>query len=153
MLIAVAPIPYEAPGVGLCPTRTTNGSSYDALGYVRVIKDGYKIAGGSGYYDPRTSVLTAWFPRQRPLAQVAMTLDLRPDSTGHIQIRTEGRGSIRLHHGIFCAYPEPPPKPSCDYGDGTGCPSPMPPNRGSNPGGRSSSRAPAISNRLVEKLR
>lgn len=130
-LIAVVtvPIEQEAPKVGACPTAKDYGSSYDALGYVRVIKDGYKIAGGEGYYEPHTSVLTAWFPSQRSSAKVVLHLDLRTNASGRIQIHTEGRGSIRLHHGTFCAYPERPPMPSCDY---NGCSSPMPsasPNR------------------------
>lgn len=146
VLLLVAPIEHEARSGELCPTQIANGSSYDALGYVRVIKDGYRIAGGTGYYDPRTSVLTAWFSGQRSMAQVAVTLDLRTNAAVRIRLHTEGRGSIRLHRGAFCAYPESPPKPSCDYG---GCPSPMPSYGGF---GRASLRAAQLTRRFGPKL-
>ena len=106
-LAIAAAVEYQSLNPRQCPG--------DALGYVRAIKDGFLIAGGTARVDPHTGILTAWFPPQRSTAQVAMTLDLRPNAREHVQLRTEGRGSIRLHRGVFCAYPEPPPKPSLDY--------------------------------------
>lgn len=125
VLIAVVYIERGPVNPRYCPTQTVNGVVYDALGYVKVIKDGFLIAGGKGYYDPHTrDALTAWFPPERSSAQVTIRLDMRPDATGHIQIHTEGRGFIRPHRGMFCAYPEPPPKP--EWYPGVPSPSPSP---------------------------
>lgn len=123
VLAAVVYVTHEPFNPQSCPTQTVNGETYGALGYVRVIKDGYRIAGGKGYYDPHTPVLTAWFPPERSSAQVVMTLDLRPSAVSEIQ--TEGRGSVRIHHGVFCAYPEP--RPPTEYYQGVpASPSPSP---------------------------
>lgn len=81
-----------------------------AIGYVRVVKDGYRIANGTGYSDSRTGILTAWFPPKRSSAQVFMTLNLEPVN-GRIQLHAEGRGSIRISHGTFCAFPVETPPP------------------------------------------
>lgn len=94
--LAVIPIQAEPMALHSCPAG--------AIGYVKVIKDGYLIAGGKGYYDHRTSAMTAWFSPNRSVAIVLLKLDMRPDATGHTQIHTEGKGSIRLHHGAFCAF-------------------------------------------------
>jgi hypothetical protein len=96
MLVAAAvPVQVESIDTHYCP--------YEAIGYVRVIKDGYRIAGGEGLYDPRTFVLKAWFP-ERSAPMVAMTLDLRTGGSGRIAIHAEGKGSIRQRHGTFCAF-------------------------------------------------
>ena len=45
-----------------------------------------------------------------------MMLDLKVDAHLHVV----GRGSIRMHHGNFCAFPELAPRPSEDYPDESG---------------------------------
>ena len=50
VLIAVAAVGFEAPSQRYCPAQ--------AIGYIRVVKDGYRIAGGAGRYDPRTGTLS-----------------------------------------------------------------------------------------------
>lgn len=98
MLLAVIPLVEEPINPRYCPLGAA--SAPEVIGYVHVVKDGYRIAGGKGYYDRGTTVLNAWFPSERS-AMVAITLDLRG---GLVRIHTEGKGSIRMHHGIFCAF-------------------------------------------------
>lgn len=87
---------YEAINPRFCPP--------DAIGYLQPIKDGVVVAGGRAKYDPRSGAYIAWFPRDRSTAQVDMTLNFRPNAAGHLELHTEGRGSIRIRRGVFCAF-------------------------------------------------
>lgn len=82
---------------------------HGAIGYLLVVKDGYRIANGIGYYDRSKDVATAWFPKKGPQVLVAMTL--RTSAKGDIQLHTEGRGRILMSRGTFCAYPAETPTP------------------------------------------
>ena len=104
------------------------------MGYVHVVKDGYLVGGGNAKYDTQSGIITAWFPAARRQAQVLMMLDLKVNAHLHVV----GRGSIRMHHGNFCAFPELAPRPSEDY-----------PDESAPPG---SSRATTPKNRFVGSI-
>ena len=101
-------IEYKHPDPQYCPPAIIDDVATGSIGYVQIIKDGYLVAGGKARYDSRSGVLTAWFPSDRYLAFVVMTLKFSPD----LRLHTSGIGSVRMHHGTFCAYPPPRPKDS-----------------------------------------
>jgi hypothetical protein len=88
-----SPVQQEAINPAHCPGG--------AIGYVRVVKDGYRVAGGSGSYDPQSDVVTASFPL-KGRKQVVLTLKLIPFS-----LHTLGVGAVKIKRGTFCAYPLP----------------------------------------------
>jgi hypothetical protein len=99
--VASVHLGYETPVWTYCPT--------EAFGYVRMVKDGIRVARGNATYDQRSETLTAWFPAgRRSDAVVAMTLVMRPNSD--LQIHVGGRGTIRMHRGTFCAFAPLPPR-------------------------------------------
>jgi len=67
------------------------------FGYVRVVKDGYRIAGGSATYDPRTALLTTAFQTFGD-ERGTFTLRLNP-----VRVHADGVRVI-IQQGIFCAY-------------------------------------------------
>ena len=70
LLLAIVSVGYEKPTSRYCPAK--------AIGYARVVKDGYLIANGTGHYDPHSRVLTAWFPPNWATAHLFMRLTLNP---------------------------------------------------------------------------
>lgn len=88
-------ITREALNPSFCPP--------DAIGYLQIVKDGIVVAGGDAKYDSvgkHGYFLTAWFPAKN--AQVRLLINVGDDITERGE---EGRGSIRMHHGAFCAFP------------------------------------------------
>jgi hypothetical protein len=88
MLLATIHISGEPPGSAYCPS--------DAIGYVRVVKDGIRVAGGA--FKVQNGILTAWFPSFSE-RRAAMTLDLNTFQ------QHATAGSVRMHRGTFCAFP------------------------------------------------
>lgn len=91
-MLIVAMLVQHAPAQSkFCPAK--------ASGYVRISKDGYVIGGGSGAYDARQGVLTAWFPPLWSKAGLFLRLRLHP-----VNVQTEGTGWVKAHHGVFCVF-------------------------------------------------
>lgn len=97
LVVSPTAIVYEAFNPRYCPSN--------AIGYLRVIKDGVVVAGGNAKYHTASrhgGHLIAWFPPDQ--TQVRLSLNFG-DST--VDLNYEGAGSIRMHHGVYCVFPYP----------------------------------------------
>jgi hypothetical protein len=94
LLISSVHLGFEDFNPRYCPS--------DALGYVRFVKDGVRVADGDAKYRSGTDTLIAWFPPDWTSAKVIVTLEMRPGV--NLQLHTAGRGVIRMRHGTFCVF-------------------------------------------------
>jgi hypothetical protein len=78
----------------------------EALGYVRIVKDGIRVSGGDAKYRSQTDILIAWFPADWRSKSVIVTMVMKPGE--NVRLQTEGRGVVRIRRGAFCVFGPPP---------------------------------------------
>jgi hypothetical protein len=81
--------------------RNPGYCSRSAIGYVRMVNYGARIAGGAGTFDsgPAGYRLTAWFPADRP--RVTLILDIDHDLA---LASVHGQGDVRKQGEVWCAF-------------------------------------------------